>query len=235
MSIWLKLKKEYNVAPLTLWSWIVRNNLTPIEIVIDFCNCKDYAEEFKEMLMFLHKNNHFVECNWGISFNCFMTKFLQFVIRIDSGKCMEVFIQDLKFNPTKNNNVLICRASSLGRLNIVRMLLQHPRVDPSAWNNQAIGLASVNGHTEVVRELLQDERVDPSSGDNFAIRWASGNGHTEVVRLLLQDVRVFSKSTPGWVYELQERFRFIKNEIDAACLKGLEEQQGPVKRVKRKN
>jgi len=188
MSIWFNLKKYTNYSVLTLWNWIVKSKLTPTEIAIDFFSAKD--NQYKEMLLFLHKNQQFVINHWKISFGQFMVEFLLFVIKIDSDECMEFFIKELNFNPAKNNNSLMHTASILGKANIVRLLLQNERVVPSVYLNFGITLASEYGKTEVVRLFLQDQRVDPSTMDNQAIRWASKNGHTEVVRLLLQDERV---------------------------------------------
>ena len=112
---------------------------------------------------------------------------------------VKVLLSDQRVNPSAGNNQAIQFASSKGRTEVVKLLLNYLAdkrretkvlpayvyaVDPSANNNMSIRGASMFGHTEVVKLLLENPRVDPSAKDNNAIKFASSNGHTEVVKIL---------------------------------------------------
>jgi ankyrin repeat protein len=65
-----------------------------------------------------------------------------------------------RVDPACCANDCIIRASSLGHINIVNILLKDNRVNPTDRNNLAIRNASKMGHKEVVKLLLTDYRVD---------------------------------------------------------------------------
>ena len=62
-------------------------------------------------------------------------------------------------DPSINYNYAIGRASRIGHIEVVRLLLADKRVDPSASDNYAVRCTSKNGHTEVVKLLLTDKRI----------------------------------------------------------------------------
>lgn len=105
-------------------------------------------------------------------------------------------------NPGANSNEAIQVSSTLGHMELVKMLIHHPRVNPGAERNLAIIGASSAGHVNIVRLLLQDPRVNPGDRNNMAICQAAKNGHVEVVRLLMKDSRV-NPGEPGLMAILQ--------------------------------
>ena len=92
----------------------------------------------------------------------------------------------VEFNPSKNKNSALKKASDRGDADMITFLLEDERVDPSSNNNHALEKATGRGDTKIVKLLLADERVDP----NAALNQASGKGFTEIVKLLLVDERV---------------------------------------------
>lgn len=96
------------------------------------------------------------------------------------------------YDPSINDNILINEASSLGRLEIVKILVQHPHVSPLNYRNKPVNAASSKGHIEVVRFLIQDPRVDQSINYNEAIKLARVNKYPEIVKLLLSSYKTTS-------------------------------------------
>src|SRR4051812_27470494 len=76
-------------------------------------------------------------------------------------------------------------ASSLGRLNVVNLLLLQD-ADAAAHNNGALRWAIIHSNANVVERLLQIPNVDATANNNCAILWATRNGHLDVVERLLQ-------------------------------------------------
>lgn len=66
---------------------------------------------------------------------------------------------DPRVNPAANDNIAIRVASTWGKTNVVKVLLEDPRVDPAAKNNDAIESARRSGRVETVRLLLTVPRV----------------------------------------------------------------------------
>ena len=64
-------------------------------------------------------------------------------------------LADPRVDPSANDNLAIQRASSYGRTEIVKLLLDDSRVDPSANNNYALRIARGKKHTATVN-LLED-------------------------------------------------------------------------------
>lgn len=105
-------------------------------------------------------------------------------------------------NPGANSNEAIRASSTLGHMELVKILLQHPRVNPGDRGNSAIIGASSAGHEKIVRLLLKDPRVNPGDQHNVAICQAAKNGHVEVIRILMADPRV-NPGDPGLMAILQ--------------------------------
>lgn len=103
---------------------------------------------------------------------------------------VETLLQDMRVDPSDDDNDAVKTAAEYGELAILDRLLQDKRVDPSATDNYAIRMASENGYLAVVERLLQDKRVDPSACDNYAVRSAASNDHVAIVDRLLDDERV---------------------------------------------
>lgn len=96
-------------------------------------------------------------------------------------------------DPSANRNRALRIASSLGRTEYVKILLEDSRVDPMEEDEcEACALteAAQNGHVAVLRLLLQDKRCDPSAYDNEAIASAAWSGNYNAVMLLLSDPRI---------------------------------------------
>ncbi len=75
--------------------------------------------------------------------------------------------------------------SSLGHVDVVRVLLKDYRVQPSVWC-----LCDAICSVDVVKILLDDGRVDPADQNNICLRLAALKGHIDVVKLLIDDHRV---------------------------------------------
>ena len=75
-------------------------------------------------------------------------------IRMNYVELIKLFLSDINFDPSANNNYAIIYASYHGHIEIIKLLLNHPRVDPSADNNYAIKIARQKGYTEIVKLLL---------------------------------------------------------------------------------
>jgi hypothetical protein len=94
------------------------------------------------------------------------------------------------FNLAAGNNYAIRKASQLGFVEIVKLLMSHSLVDPSVDNNFTIISALNGGHVELAKLLLSDDRIDPSADNNSVIKLASQKGYDDIVAVLLSDNRV---------------------------------------------
>ncbi len=104
-------------------------------------------------------------------------------------------------------NLLLCAATKLNRLDIMRLLLD------KQWNQDHLDLSKLLAHylhfprrnfhiATFVELMLADERVDPSANYNLAIRWASSYGHHESVSLLLADSGVDPSACDNYAIRL---------------------------------
>lgn len=87
-------------------------------------------------------------------------------------------------------NLAIQRASEMGHLRAVRLLLQRAEVNAAANDNYCVRYASINGHTEVVRELAAHRRnnapvVDLTSRQNWCMRAACRENCYDLAQFLL--------------------------------------------------
>jgi hypothetical protein len=115
----------------------------------------------------------------------FLFEQLPFTLAISYGhpKVVDVYLRDGRVNPNDQFGYSLRLASSLGLLDIVKLLL--PLVDPAVVQNELIRNAVSNGHTPVVKLLLADDRVDASANENQCLHDACAKGYVEIVELLL--------------------------------------------------
>ena len=123
-------------------------------------------------------------------------------------------------NPVPENHILASVASSAGRGDVVRVLLEDGRMDPMFNNGSplrqaiywhchssvralladprvdpgaiatSIVWAAECNELELLERLLADPRIDPSVNNNEAIVESSRKGHIAIVKRLLADPRV---------------------------------------------
>lgn len=143
------------------------------------------------------RDNIFIAAQYGylevvesLMSNSLINDVMYIAIKFGQEAIIDKYIQDVRFEPARDDNKTIYLASKKGYLLIVNKLLQDPSVDPSANYNRAIRFACKKGHLDVVQRLLQDPRVNPAACNNNCIRWVSQKGHLEIVELLLLDSRV---------------------------------------------
>ena len=121
--------------------------------------------------------------------------FLQAILAQDVNTVQRMLQEGL--DPSFGDQDPIYRATYVGNLEIVRLLLQDPRVDPSARDQQPIKNACAYGNTAIVQLLLQDQRVNPSgSNTGSAFHYAILRGNIDTIFLLLKDRRVYPGRTP---------------------------------------
>ena len=116
---------------------------------------------------------------------------------------VRILLNDGRFRPDVDQNVVIRLAASRGMYKIVGLLMEDSRVDPSAMMNDAIIQGAGNGRTDVVKQLMSDPRVDPSDQDNKAVQLAIMNHHFKTAETLVKDKRVVLKQK--YLYDAIDR------------------------------
>ena len=72
---------------------------------------------------------------------------------------MERLLQDVRVDPSADDNTAIRAAAANGHIEVVDRLLQDKRVDPSADDNFAVRQAAENDRIAVVDRLFRDVRI----------------------------------------------------------------------------
>lgn len=106
-------------------------------------------------------------------------------------------------------------ASQIGRIDIVKLMLNNTQIDPANNDNLPIQFAAVNGYFDLAKLLLKDKRVNPTTQNNLAIRDAFQNRFYNIVELLWKDKRVrksLQKDNPYLFHNLLEAE--TKNKIN---------------------
>jgi hypothetical protein len=96
-----------------------------------------------------------------------------------------------KFDPIFESNLLIRRATELGRFEIVKLLLEDRRVNPAVFESYIIRSAAEDQYFNLVDLFLKDKRIDPTcNGSQFPIVYSFENKNLEITKILWQDKRV---------------------------------------------
>jgi hypothetical protein len=96
-------------------------------------------------------------------------------------------------------------ASQIGRIDVIKLLINDISINPSNNDNLPIKLASVNGYLDIAELLLTDNRVNPSTQKNRAIQDAYNNRFYNIVKVLWNDNRVKES--------LEQDNHFLFNEL----------------------
>ena len=95
-----------------------------------------------------------------------------------------------RFDPSFDNNWLICAITEHGNVSLLEQLLLDKRVDPSARSNLPLKTACKNGRSVQVELLLQNSHLKLSEADLTLIVAASKSGDARTVKMLLDDDRI---------------------------------------------
>ena len=88
-------------------------------------------------------------------------------------------------NPKENGQIL-SKASELGYINIVNLLLDCNDIKFTNNCNDALGSACYTGNFEIIKILLKDKRFNAHSNNSYAIKVSSIRGFFDITQLLLQ-------------------------------------------------
>lgn len=88
-----------------------------------------------------------------------------------------------------SNNLPIRIASSLGLLEIVKLLLKQDSVNPASFDNFSIRRSVINNHIEVFRLLKSDKRVELFGYQDEILKDACKNGSLEIVKEIILELK----------------------------------------------
>ncbi len=127
-------------------------------------------------------------------------------IRCGTTQMLDFILTNSKADLT---DACIVSACDIGRVKIVKRLLDDPRVNAGVESNKPIRLAAKKGFHKIVRMLLARSDVDPTVDDNYALRKACKLGREKVVMILLADPRVNPAVRSNYPIRLAARNRHI--------------------------
>lgn len=129
----------------------------------------------KESVLFLIKNDKIPE---SLSVNLFKY--------ITNNGFYEMFydLDYTKFNIHVDTEYILRWASSVGKVNLVKFLIEKG-VDIHACNDYALRFAARNNNLEVVK-LLIEKGANIHADNDFAFKWACENKNIEVIKYLIE-------------------------------------------------
>jgi hypothetical protein len=126
-------------------------------------------------------------------------------------KCINLLIQDKKFNPAHHSNLFITHAVQYGLIDIVEILLNDIRVNASETIMYAI---AHNQNIKMVKLLLNNKTSIPAICENWCIKKSIDEDKDDVTELLFKNnnVRDLLKIHDFNIYEKLYN-HYFKNKI----------------------
>jgi hypothetical protein len=131
-------------------------------------------------------------------------------------------LEEVKVDPSSNNDSCIIIASENGWLDIVKLLLKDERVDPNVQDGRALIEASYQNHIEIVKEFLKHPKTNPCCKHYTLLQICVYKELWEILDLFLEDPRldgvayekiynIASKLSFDHVTEKIQKIRKIRN------------------------
>ncbi len=120
-------------------------------------------------------------------------------------------LRDIHENRYEHLNKAIIIASSLGHIELVRLLLCHSKADPLFDNHAALLIAAKNRQFDVIRAFIKHPKTDLSIHKNFLLKISIFYNQNDIVKNLLKSNKINPFQRSEFIFNLA--IKMSKTEI----------------------